>query len=54
MAFHLERNALLECEQTSSIYLVGDHNVCSLEDVSTTGIYVANRILAGHGYARPT
>jgi glycine/D-amino acid oxidase-like deaminating enzyme len=45
-AFNLLGDTLLECQQAPGLYLVGDHNVCDLEDAFITGVYAADQVVA--------
>lgn len=44
-AFNLIGGELLKVKQDSNLYLIGDYNVCGLEDSFITGIYAANQIV---------
>lgn len=44
-AFNLEGNTLIECKQGDNLFLIGDYNICGLEDSFITGIYAAREII---------
>lgn len=48
-AFNLLGDTLLECQQSPGLYLIGDHNVCDLEDAFITGVYAADQVVAASG-----
>lgn len=45
-AFNLEGSVLWDSKIEDNLYLIGDHNVCGIEDSFITGIYAANQIIA--------
>jgi len=44
-AFNLNGRVLLDSKQDKNLYLIGDYNVCGLEDSFITGVYAARKIM---------
>lgn len=44
-AFNLGGSILLEAKQGPNFFMIGDYNICGMEDSFITGIYAANQIL---------
>ncbi|MBD3280203.1 FAD-dependent oxidoreductase [Candidatus Dojkabacteria bacterium] len=44
-AFHLQKHPLADNDIKRNLFVIGDYNVCGLEDSFVTGIYAANKIL---------
>ncbi len=45
-AFNIEGDVLWNTKIEDNLYLIGDHNICGIEDSFITGIYAANQIVA--------
>ena len=44
-AFNLSGSQLLDSKIEKNLFLIGDHNICGMEDSYISGIYVANQII---------
>lgn len=44
-AFHLEGTSLLDAELLPNLYVIGDHNICGIEDSFISGLFAARKIL---------
>jgi len=44
-AFNLKGNILLDAKQDDNLYMIGEYNVCGVEDSFITGLWAANQII---------
>lgn len=51
-AFNIEGSNLLEFQQATNLYVIGDNNICGIEDAFIYGVYAANHIIKNNSFSR--